>query len=140
MAVRSKPLEYAVTMDADARLAIPAGPGLETDPAWTPEHLLLAALVRCTVASLGFHAQRAGISATAVVAAHALVTRRESDRRRAVTSADVTVHATLDPLPDQGDLVEILAKAERDCFVGASLAAQPRYHWTVNDARPGPHL
>ena len=27
---------------------------------------------------------------------------------------------------------ELLAKAERDCFVGASLTAKPRYRWTVN--------
>ena len=23
-------------------------------------------------------------------------------------------------------------KSERDCFVGASLALKPNYHWTVN--------
>ena len=27
---------------------------------------------------------------------------------------------------------ELLAKAERDCFVGASLTTAPTYHWTVN--------
>jgi hypothetical protein len=27
---------------------------------------------------------------------------------------------------------ELLARAERDCFVGASLTVKPRYSWTVN--------
>ena len=31
-------------------------------------------------------------------------------------------------------LAELLAKAERDCFVGASLTAKPSYRWTVNGA------
>jgi hypothetical protein len=27
--------------------------------------------------------------------------------------------------------VELLAKAERDCFIGASLTVKPTYAWTV---------
>ena len=29
-------------------------------------------------------------------------------------------------------IAELLAKAERDCFVGASLVAKPSYRWIVN--------
>ena len=138
MAVRGKPLEYAITMDANAQLAIPGGSGLGAGADWTPEHLLLAALVRCTVASLRFHAERAGASLTTEAGAHGTVTRRESDGRRAVTSAGVTCHATIDPVPDPGDLDRLLRRAERDCFVGASLAAAPRYAWTVNGVAQEP--
>jgi hypothetical protein len=28
-----------------------------------------------------------------------------------------------------GEVAELLAKAERDCFVGASLVAKPSYTW-----------
>ena len=37
---------------------------------------------------------------------------------------------TLEPAPD--DVRELLARAERDCFVGASLAIEPDYRWTVD--------
>jgi organic hydroperoxide reductase OsmC/OhrA len=132
MAVRSKPLEYAITMDADGHVAIPGGTDLDTSPDWTPEHLLLAALVRCTVASLEFHAARAEVGVSAGAAAHAHVTRRAFDGRHAVTSTDVMVEVTIEPLPAPDALARLLAKAERDCFVGASLASPPRYRWTVN--------
>ena len=35
---------------------------------------------------------------------------------------------------DPGDeaVAELLAKAERDCFVGASLTVEPEYRWNVN--------
>ena len=29
-------------------------------------------------------------------------------------------------------VADLLVKAERDCFVGASLRAMPAYRWTVN--------
>ena len=50
MSVRRPPLEYAVTMDRDTRLAIPGGTILDAGEDWTPEHLLLAAVARCAVA------------------------------------------------------------------------------------------
>ena len=33
--------------------------------------------------------------------------------------------------PPPADQSSLLAKAERDCFVGASLTAPPRYIWNV---------
>ena len=33
---------------------------------------------------------------------------------------------------DPAELAALLAKAERDCFVGASLKPSPRYRWRVN--------
>jgi hypothetical protein len=40
----------------------------------------------------------------------------------------------LDPAPSPEALRELLGKAERDCFVGASLRARPVYRWTVDGA------
>ena len=39
---------------------------------------------------------------------------------------------TLDPLPDLSTVEQLLADAEHDCFVGASLKAQTVYQWWVN--------
>ena len=33
--------------------------------------------------------------------------------------------------PGEDELAELLAKAERDCFIGASLTSKPRYSWSV---------
>ena len=38
----------------------------------------------------------------------------------------------LDPEPPPEELEALLAKAERDCFVGASLTVEPAYSWRVN--------
>ena len=39
------------------------------------------------------------------------------------------IEAELDPPPESLD--ELLAKAERDCFIGASLTVKPSYDWVV---------
>jgi hypothetical protein len=44
----------------------------------------------------------------------------------------------LEPEPEQTALAELLALAERDCFVGSSLTAEPSYRWTVNGHPVGP--
>ena len=114
---------------------------LDPPEAWTPEHLLLAAVVRCSLDSLRHHAKRAGIEvARAAASAHALVTRRESDGRYAVVEAGLTLGVELEPRPDGDALAELLARAERDCFVGASLTAEPSYTWNVarSSSRAGP--
>jgi hypothetical protein len=46
------------------------------------------------------------------------------------TAVDIVVE--LEPEPDSAALEELLALAERDCFVGSSLTAKPGYRWTVN--------
>jgi hypothetical protein len=97
--------EYAVT----ETLGEPA----KAEPDWSPEHLVLAGLARCTLKSLDFHAQRATIAVRGTAAADGL---------------DVE----LDPLPDDDRLGDLLDLAERDCFVGASLSVRPRYEWRVN--------
>ncbi len=60
------------------------------------------------------------------------MTRRESDGRYAIVEAELELAVELEPQPGGEQLAELLAKAERDCFVGASLRVEPAYRWTVN--------
>jgi organic hydroperoxide reductase OsmC/OhrA len=130
VSVRAKELRYAV--DLHDVLRTEDGIPLETDPAWSPEHLLLAALLRCSVKSLDYHARRAGNGvAQAQGTAKALITKRESDGRYATTEVDVELEVRLESQPGEAELGELLAKAERDCFIGASLTVTPTYRWSV---------
>lgn len=93
---------------------------------------MLAGLARCTLTSLDYHAHRAGLISTGSARAHGSVTKRDSDGRYAFVELDLQLEVELDPTPDGEAVRELVAKAERDCFVGASLTAKPRYAWTVN--------
>ena len=129
----SKEFHYAIELTASGTLRTEDGATLDPPDAWTPEHLLLAAFVRCTLDSLRHHAGRAGSEvAVAAGSATALVTRRESDGLHAVVEAELTLDVKLEPRPEGDALAELLAKAERDCFVGASLVAKPSYAWNVS--------
>jgi hypothetical protein len=55
-----------------------------------------------------------------------------------VTSTDVTCHVTIDPVPDPNHLARLFGKAERDCFIGASLTTRPRYVWIANGVAQEP--
>ncbi len=123
--------DYSVDLASDGSLRTEGGAAFDPAPAWSPEHLLLAGLVRCSLESLRFHAKRAGVEvAAAKGSANAHVARRDSDGRYAIVEAEVALEVQLVPSPD--DASELLAKAERDCFIGASLTVKPRYRWTVN--------
>jgi len=130
VAVKPKEFTYELELDRAGRLTAGGRAPLELDPAWTPEHLVLAGLVRCTLQSLRFHAERLGVDFTAAGRASARVTKRGDDERYAFVELDVDVDLELEPVPD--DLRELLDRAERDCFVGASLRPSPRYRWRVN--------
>jgi uncharacterized OsmC-like protein len=122
---------YAIALDRAGIVTAGGEAPLDLDPAWTPEHLTLAGLVRCTLQSLRYHADRIGVDYVASATADARVTKRENDGRYAFVEIDVRIELELEPVPD--DLRELLDKAERDCFVGASLHPAPRYRWRVND-------
>jgi organic hydroperoxide reductase OsmC/OhrA len=115
--------QYAVAVTSGA---------LEVDPGWSPEHLVLAGLGRCTLKSLTFHADRASIAAAGTAAVDGSVTKREEDGRYALVEVECGLDVELDPAPAGPALTELLDLAERDCFVGASLTATPRYEWRVN--------
>jgi len=136
VAVRAKKLRYAVELSSEGELREENGVVLETPAEWSPEHLLLAALVRCSLKSLRHHAPRGGVEVRAASgSARTLVTRRESDGRYALVETDVELRVELEPEPRE--LSDLLEFAERDCFIGSSLTVEPRYRWTVNGRRIG---
>ncbi|HKC77222.1 MAG TPA: OsmC family protein [Gaiellaceae bacterium] len=133
VAVKAKELRYAVGLSASGELTDENGVVLEAPPEWTPEHLLLAALVGCSLKSLRFHAKRRNIEVRSTSGrARTLVTRRDTDDRYAMVDTEVELAAEVDPEPDPPGLATLLELAERDCFIGSSLIVKPRYRWTVN--------
>ena len=130
MAVRAKRFEYEVEVDRGGAIAAEGCDGLAPGPEWTADHLLLAALVRCSLHSLRFHAERLGADAVGSGVARGVVTRREEDGRYAFVELEAELDVEVEPAPD--DVGGLLAKAERDCFVGASLTVKPSYRWRVN--------
>jgi organic hydroperoxide reductase OsmC/OhrA len=131
MPATPRELRFAVDLATSGEYLDENGVRLEVPPEWTPEHLLLAALIRCSLASFEYHAKRAGAELGARSgAARTMITKRESDSRYAVVEAELQLAVEITPEPE--DLGELLAKGERDCFVGASLTAKPSYRWTVN--------
>jgi uncharacterized OsmC-like protein len=129
--VRAKEFRYAVGLERSGRVVADGTAPLDLAPAWTPEHLVLAGLVRCTITSLRHHAQRAGIDLLAAGSASGMVTKRNEDERYAFVEIDVRLEIELDPKPPGDELETLLARAEWDCFVGASLTVKPTYEWTV---------
>jgi uncharacterized OsmC-like protein len=138
VAVKAKEFAYAVAVERSGRITADGQAPLDLDEAWTPEHLVLAGLIRCTLTSLRYHADRAGIDFVATASARARVTKREPDGRYAFVAVECDLDLEVEPLPPGDELAALLAKAERDCFVGASLAQAPTYRWRVNgvDAAP----
>ncbi|MHB8468690.1 MAG: OsmC family protein [Gaiellaceae bacterium] len=132
MAVKAKELRFAIDLGDEGVVRTEDGTPLAAPAAWSPEHLLLAALSRCSLQSLRYSARRDGIEvAAAKGSARALVTRRESDGRYAIVESEVSLDVTLEPRPGERALAELLENAERGCFIGASLAAKPAYRWNV---------
>ena len=130
MPLQAKTFEYAVEVDRGNRMTIPGGAQIEHAEGWSPDHLLLAALVRCSIDSFTYHARRAGHSVSASGSAHGKITKREGDGRYAFVEIEVGIDAQLDPRTNEPD--DLIAKAERDCFVGASLTITPEYTWRVS--------
>ena len=126
---RAKVFEYSVELTSDGELSVPGGGPLRAPEGWAADHLLLAALVRCSIDSLAYHARRAGSTTQASGSASGRVTKRGSDGRYAFVEIACRIEAVLEPPPADAD--ELLAKAERDCFVGASLTVKPTYDWRL---------
>lgn len=131
MAVGAKELRYAVDLTSTGELRQEHGVAIDVPAEWSPEHLLLAALVRCSLKSLRYHAERRGIAVrSASGSSRTLVTKRDTDHRFALVETDVELVVELEP--ESSALAELLGLAERDCFVGSSLTAKPTYRWVVN--------
>jgi organic hydroperoxide reductase OsmC/OhrA len=135
--VKPKEFRYAVGLGADGSVSTESGASLVPGADWTPEHMLLAGLVRCSLDSLRYHLQRADVRLTAAIGgASAVVNRRDSDGRYAIVEATVELSVQLEPPPTPAAVAELLEKAERDCFVGASLTVNLSYRWIVNGREP----
>ena len=132
MAAQAKTFTYEVSLDRDgAATSGEGGSPLLDEEAWSPEHLVLAGLARCTLTSLDYHARRVGIESGGAVES---VGRGDAadDRRPLRLRPGQGRRSTSRSTRAPANVRELLSKAERDCFVGASLTAKPRYRWTVN--------
>ena len=130
MAPTAKVLEYAVELDNAGRMTIPGGGQFVPPEGWSADHLLLAALVRCSIDSFAYHARRAGSEVTASGDAQGKITKSGEDGRYRFIEIGVRINAQLTPRVSEAE--ELIAKAERDCFVGASLTIKPEYVWHVS--------
>jgi organic hydroperoxide reductase OsmC/OhrA len=126
----AKVLEYAVEVDNGGRMTIPGGGQFVPPEGWSADHLLLAALVRCSIDAFAYHARRAGHEVSASGEAQGQVTKSGEDGRYRFVEIDVRIDAQLTPRATELD--DLIAKAERDCFIGASLALKPEYEWHVS--------
>src|SRR5437764_5893420 len=129
MAVTAKTFEYAVELDGAGRMTIPGGGQLGRPEGWSADHLLLAALVRCSIDSFAYHARRAGHEVTASGNARGTITKSGDDNRYRFVSIDVRIDVQLSPRTNEAD--DLTMKAQRDCFIGASLTVKPEYEWHV---------
>ena len=133
MAVKPRVFEFEIGVDRGrtSRSTL-GGSALEREDEWWPEHLVLAALVRCTLASMDYSARKAGLDVVGAGRAHGTVAKRESDGFYAFVNIQSQFEIELDPPPEQNAVRELIAEAERGCFVSNSMEARPRHHWTVN--------
>ncbi len=130
MPSRAKVFEYAAEVDRAGRMTIPGGAQIDPQEGWSADHLLLAALIRCSIDSLAFHARRGGHEVVAEGQARGTITRPTPEDRYAFVAINVRIDAQLTPRAT--DQEELIAKAERDCFVGASLNVKPTYDWQLS--------
>ena len=134
MSARARVFTYDVALDQSwaARSSLGGVTIPNEEREWSPEHLVLAGLCRCTLTSFRYHARHSGIEPIASASAHGTVTKREEDDRFAFVAILVELEVVLDPAPDAATVRDLIAKGERDCFVGASLTVKPDYQWNVN--------
>jgi organic hydroperoxide reductase OsmC/OhrA len=135
---RAKVLDYSIELDRRYRVSADGGDPQQLPREFAPEHLVLVGLARCTLTSLAYHAGRAGVAvAASSAAASGRVTKRATDGRYAFVELECRLEIELEPPPDAETQRALLAKAERDCFVGASFVAPTRYVWRVNGLEAG---
>ncbi len=134
MTARARSFSFDVSVDDEwaAHSALGGSTIPNEEEAWTPEHLVLAALCRCSLTSFRYHARRAGHEPVTFASAHGVVTRREEDGRFAFVEIRVDLDVTFTAPTSEEDVRELIMKGERDCFIGTSLTARLDYHWTVN--------
>jgi organic hydroperoxide reductase OsmC/OhrA len=131
VALRAKHFEYWITLDEGGKLSADGRP-TDLGEEVGAEHLLLAALARCSLSSLAYFARQKGVEAHGSAFASGTVTLRGEDDRYAFTEIECRIEVKLDGELRDTDLKQLLESAEWGCFVGASLRPAPRYKWRVN--------
>ena len=129
---RARRFEYIAGVDRAGGISADRGAAVALPAGFTPEHLVLAGLGRCTLASLTHHARRAGVDVPGEARTWGAITKRAEAERYAFVEIDCALEVELEPRPGRDELAALLAKAERDCFVGASVRVAPRYRWRIN--------
>ena len=133
MPTRPRVLEFDVTVDAagDARSALGGSP--------IPERGRVVGGAPRARRPRALHAREHRLRSEARrarVGRHREGARRRDEARDDGLYAFVTIDTTLDvsitPAPDAATVAELVAKAERGCFVWNSLTARPRHRWIVN--------
>src|SRR5213593_3587329 len=113
MVAKAKEFRYAIGLGRTGRITADGQSPLDLDAAWTPEHLVLAGLVRCTLQSLRFHTAPTGIAFVASATASGRVTRPAPNEPYAFVELDVDLDVELEPAPEGDALRELLTLAER---------------------------
>jgi organic hydroperoxide reductase OsmC/OhrA len=131
VAVRAKHFEYWITLDEGGTLSAEGRP-TELGEDVAAEHLLLAALARCSLSSLAYFARQKGVEAHGAAFATGTVTRRDEDDRYGFTDIECRMEIELHGSLADDELKPLLESAEWGCFVGASLDPAPRYQWRVD--------
>ncbi len=124
--------QFAVAVERDGLATAGEEAPIELHGAWTPEHLVLLALARCSLASLRHHAGRLSLEVAAEAEASGTIGKRE-DGSWGFLEIDCRLTANVTPAPDAESLPLLVARAERGCFVGGSLQPKPRYTWSINE-------
>ncbi len=128
---RARVLEFAVALDRDGRRHSGGHDRSRCPGTGRPSTSSSPALLECSLTSLRYHAGRVGV---AVEASGGAGRGRSPAARRTTASHSSTIDARLDVRFDPAPADQVPGcspKAERDCFVGASLTATPRYAWKV---------
>ena len=105
---------------------------LDPKAVWSPEALVLAGLIKCTLSSLAFFSARQQIEIAGGGSAEGVVAKRDSDGRYAFVEITCGLDVTLEPKPDGDKLAALLDSAEWGCFISASLTVKPHYEWRMN--------
>ena len=113
----AKTLEYAVELDEGGHFTVPGGGQFVTPEGWSADHLLLAALVRCSIDSFAYHARRAGHTVAGSGSAHGTITKAGDDGRYRFVAIDVSPEA----LAVASANAEALGLADRVTFRQGSL-------------------
>ncbi|HEX7254801.1 MAG TPA: OsmC family protein [Gaiellaceae bacterium] len=131
MALRAKHFDYWISLDEAENLSVDGHPVTVAGEIGA-EHLLLAALARCSISSLEHFARQKEVEVEASAYASGTVTRREDEDRYGFVTMECKLDVRLTgELPDD-ELRALLESAEWGCFIGASLRPAPTYSWRVN--------